>query len=223
MSYLPRVPVRFIPEHAEPLKSQSGDSGKGKYDHINFKPPQAVPPSAASSVAVSSTNLNQSFFITAVNTDNGSGLGLSTVNSFVINPFSGLMTLPGIALTNGVNSTSASTGSLYVQGGVGIGLSLSIGGRLQLFNGASYTSFISSASGNTTYTLPATSPATGSSVLSSTSTGVMSWMYTSGTNVKNVVAIYSLLSRASGVAVTHGQLVRVVDNYTSILKTALGY
>lgn len=49
------------------------------------------------------------------------------------------------------------------------------------------------------------------------------WMYTSGSNVKNVVAIYSLLSRASGVAVTHGQLVRVVDNYTSILKTALGY
>lgn len=49
------------------------------------------------------------------------------------------------------------------------------------------------------------------------------WMYTSGANVKNVLAIYSLLSRASGIAVTHGQLVRVVDNYTSILKTALGY
>ncbi len=49
------------------------------------------------------------------------------------------------------------------------------------------------------------------------------WMYTSGANVKNVVAIYSLLSRASGVAVTHGQLVSVVNNYTSILKTALGY
>lgn len=47
MSYLPRVPVRFIPEHAELLKSQSGDSGKGKYDHINFKPPQAVANAAA--------------------------------------------------------------------------------------------------------------------------------------------------------------------------------
>ena len=33
---------------------------------------QPVPPSAASSVAVSPTNLNQSFFITAVNTDIGS-------------------------------------------------------------------------------------------------------------------------------------------------------
>ena len=47
--------------------------------------------------------------------------------------------------------------------------------------------------------------------------------YTSGPNVKNIVAIYSLLSRASGVAVTHGQLINVVNNYTSILKTALGY
>lgn len=49
------------------------------------------------------------------------------------------------------------------------------------------------------------------------------WMYTSGASVKNVVAIYSLLSRSAGVAVTHGQLINVVNNYTSILKSALGY
>lgn len=49
------------------------------------------------------------------------------------------------------------------------------------------------------------------------------WFYTSGPNVQNVVAIYSLLSRSAGIAVSHGQLVNVVNNYTSILKTALGY
>jgi hypothetical protein len=47
--------------------------------------------------------------------------------------------------------------------------------------------------------------------------------FTSGPNVKNIVAITSLLSRQSGIAVTHGQIVNIVNNYTSILKTALGY
>lgn len=46
---------------------------------------------------------------------------------------------------------------------------------------------------------------------------------TSGPNVKNILAIYSLLSRSGGTAVTHGQLVNITNNYTSILKTALGY
>lgn len=46
---------------------------------------------------------------------------------------------------------------------------------------------------------------------------------TSGPDVKNIVAIYSLLSRTGGTAVTHGQLVNITNNYTSILKTALGY
>jgi hypothetical protein len=63
-----------------------------------------------------------------------------------------------------------------VYGGVGIGQSVSVGGRLQMFNGANYTAFVSSASGNTVYTLPATSPATGSSILQSTAAGVLSWV-----------------------------------------------
>lgn len=84
--------------------------------------------------------------------------------------------------TNNVNivptadSTSTSTGALTVAGGVGIGGSSSIGGRLQMFNGANYTAFVSGATGNTTYTLPPTSPATGTSVLQSTSAGVLSWV-----------------------------------------------
>jgi len=75
-----------------------------------------------------------------------------------------------------IASTSPSSGAFVITGGAGIGQSVSIGGRLQLFNGANNTSFVSSASGNTVYTLPANSPATGSSVLQSTSAGLMSWV-----------------------------------------------
>ena len=77
-------------------------------------------------------------------------------------------------VNSSIGSTTTSTGSIVSYGGAGIAGSLSLGGRLQLFNSSNYTAFISSASGNTTYTLPATSPATGSSVLQSTSAGVMS-------------------------------------------------
>lgn len=81
-----------------------------------------------------------------------------------------------VSLPVATASTTTGTGSLVVAGGVGIGGSASIGGRLQMFNGANYTAFVSSASGNTVYTLPATSPATGTSVLQSTSAGIMSWV-----------------------------------------------
>ena len=81
-----------------------------------------------------------------------------------------------VRLTNTTASTSSTTGAMTVSGGVGIGGSASIAGRLQLFNSSNFTAFVSSATGNTVYTLPATSPATGSSVLQSTSAGVMSWV-----------------------------------------------
>ena len=91
-----------------------------------------------------------------------------------------------------IASTNTSTGALVVTGGVGIGQSVSVGGRLQMFNGANYTAFVSSASGNTVYTLPATSPATGSSVLQSDTAGVMSWVpmvagASSGNTSQNIV------------------------------------
>ena len=81
-----------------------------------------------------------------------------------------------VRITNTTASTTSSSGALTVSGGVGIGNSISVAGRLQLFNGANYTALVSSATGNTVYTLPATSPATGSSVLQSTAGGVMSWV-----------------------------------------------
>ena len=82
----------------------------------------------------------------------------------------------GISVLYSANSTSTSTGALVINGGIGIGLSASIGGRLQLFNGSNYSAFVFAGSSNTTYTLPNTSPATGSSVLQSTSAGILSWV-----------------------------------------------
>ena len=101
------------------------------------------------------------------------GIGVSVDNLFVV---------------NNTNSVSSTTGSIVLSGGIGIGQSVSLSGRLQMFNGANYTSFVSSASGNTVYTLPATSPATGSSVLQSTSAGVLSWvpLAASGGTAQNV-------------------------------------
>ena len=90
-----------------------------------------------------------------------SAIGVSVDNIFVV---------------NNTNSVSSNTGSIISSGGIGIGQSAYISGRLQIFNSSNYTAFVSSASGNTVYTLPATSPATGSSVLQSTSAGVMSWV-----------------------------------------------
>ena len=120
-------------------------------------------------------------FTTDVTTDSGS-FSVFNTTATTINAFGAATTLSVGAATGKFthnstdNSSSISTGSVVVLGGAGIAKSVSVGGYLQLFNGANYTSFVSSASGNTVYTLPATSPATGSSVLQSTSAGVMSWV-----------------------------------------------
>jgi hypothetical protein len=110
------------------------------------------------------------------------GIGLS-------NPAYKLHVNSSVGFTASTASTNTTTGALIVTGGVGIGQSVSVGGRLQLFNGANFTAFVSSATGNTVYTLPATSPATGSSVLQSTASGVMSWvpMTASGNTAQNIV------------------------------------
>ena len=120
-------------------------------------------------------------FTTSVTTGSGT-FALFNATATTINAF-GAATVMSIGAATGKatfnstdDSSSTITGGLVVSGGAGIAKSVSIGGRLQMFNGANFTAFVSSASGNTVYTLPATSPATGSSVLQSTSTGVMSWV-----------------------------------------------
>jgi hypothetical protein len=138
---------------------------------------------------------------------------LINTNATTVNAFGSATTMSigaatGKATFNSTdNSTTVNTGSLIVSGGAGIAKSLSVGGYLQLFNANFYTSFVSSATGNTVYTLPATSPATGSSVLQSTSAGVMSWvpLAASGgvaTGVASRMAYYA--SAGSAITDTYG-------------------
>jgi hypothetical protein len=141
---------------------------------------QNVPPAAASSVAVAPTVVNGSFSITAVNSANGSGLGLSTIASFVVNPSTGLVSLSGLAVTSLTASGTTSSGALVVTGGVGIGASVNIGKSLNLWNPA-YTFSTNLASGaatsTITYILPPGPPnGLGTSVLSSSNTGTLSWI-----------------------------------------------
>lgn len=79
-------------------------------------------------------------------------------------------------LTSGTASTTIGTGTLTVAGGAGVSGVISLGGELKLFNGSFYTGFDSAATANTTYIWPATSPSTGTSVLSSDAAGNLSWI-----------------------------------------------
>ena len=131
-------------------------------------------------VAIGSENSSHTLLFTRpTSTVSGSGgIALSNDLTLFYNPSTEILSVSGLAVTSSVNSTSTTTGALNITGGASVGQSVSIGGRLQLFNSSLSTAFVSAQSGvNTTYTLPATSPtATGTSVLSSTMAGVMSWV-----------------------------------------------
>jgi hypothetical protein len=117
---------------------------------------------------------------TSTNISSSSGTGALTVTGGV-GIGGSLYVADTSRFESNINSITPGIGGLVATGGVGIGLSVSIGGRLQLFNSTLYTAFVGAQSGvNTTYTLPTTSPATGSSVLQSTSGGVMSWVPMTG-------------------------------------------
>ena len=82
-----------------------------------------------------------------------------------------------IVIYSNTDSTLTTNGALEVAGGVGIGKTTNIGGNLNLWKNSFFTGFKSAATASTTYTLPPTSPtATGTSVLASTQSGVMSWV-----------------------------------------------
>jgi len=138
---------------------------------------QAVPSAAASSVAVAPTVVNASFFIPVVNSASSSAVGLSSVSTLVINPSNNLVTLSGLAVTAVTQTTNSSTGALVVTNGAAVGQTLSVGGSLNIFNGANYTGFRFTGSASTTYTLPIRTPTgTGTSYLSSSVDGVMAWV-----------------------------------------------
>jgi hypothetical protein len=81
-----------------------------------------------------------------------------------------------LIISSSTASTTTSTGVLIVTGGVGVGQTLNLDGSLNFWNGSYYTGFKSSATASTTYILPQTSPATGTSVLSSDTIGNLSWV-----------------------------------------------
>jgi hypothetical protein len=188
-------------------------------------------------VAIGAENLSHTLLFTRpTSTVSGSG-GIAVSNDLTLffNPSTEILSVSGLAVTSSINSTSTTTGALNITGGAGIGQSLSIGGRLQLFNTSLSTAFVSAQSGvNTTYTLPATSPtATGTSVLSSTMAGVMSWVPLasggSGSGVVNAgTANFAAFYATSSAAVSEnanlqftGTGVSIGGNITSI-STATG-
>jgi hypothetical protein len=93
-----------------------------------------------------------------------------------------------------VNSTSLTTGALVVSGGAGFAKTIFVGdninifksgsvGALRLWNSANtfYTGLQAGApSANTTYTLPIAFPGSGTSVLASDTSGIMSWIASGG-------------------------------------------
>ena len=81
-----------------------------------------------------------------------------------------------VIISSSTASTIISTGALTISGGVGVGQTLNLGGSLDFWNGNYYTGFKSSATASTTYILPQTTPATGTSVLSSDTSGNLSWV-----------------------------------------------
>lgn len=128
------------------------------------------------------------------------GSGVLRWNTFATNA-----NLSGVLLVgDSTNSTSLITGAVKLNGGIAISSNASIGQTLLIFNGANYSAFRSGATGNTTYILPATSPATGSSVLSSTAEGVMSWvpLAASAGGVATGVASRMAYYATAGAAVT---------------------
>jgi hypothetical protein len=93
-----------------------------------------------------------------------------------------------------VNSTSLTTGALIVSGGAGFAKTIFVGdninifksgsvGALRLWNSANtfYTGLQAGApSANTTYTLPIAFPGSGTSVLSSDTSGTLNWVASGG-------------------------------------------
>ena len=134
----------------------------------------AVPPAAASSVAVSPTNDTGNRYLTFVSSSSGSGLALSTDTDLYYSASSNLLNVGTLS-----------------------------GSGISIVNGSNYSAFRYSGTANTTYTLPASTPATGTSVLQSTSGGVLSWVApSSGSLSGSGTSAYVPLWTSGGTALT---------------------
>jgi hypothetical protein len=126
----------------------------------------------------------------------------------------------------GFASTGDGTYTILVENGLTTGnnaLSIRAANALRFYNSGNtfFTGFIGAQSGvNTTYTLPTTSPATGTSVLQSTPAGVLSWVpMTAGGGSGSVnsgtagsVAFYA----ADGTALSGTGLIQVPTSGTAV-------
>ena len=177
-----------------------GDS-QNKIDFIGYSSGFSPASSGIGTFVIATFNDNSG---TSAFTPGTSGFDLGTA-VLRWNTFASNANLSGVLLVgDATNSTSLITGAVRLNGGIAISSNASIGQTLLIFNGANYSAFRSGATGNTTYTLPTTSPAIGSSVLSSTAAGVMSWVPLAAsaggvaTGVANRMAYYA----TAGAAVT---------------------
>jgi hypothetical protein len=177
-----------------------GDS-QNKIDFIGYSSGFSPASSGIGTFVIATFNDNSG---TSAFTPGTSGFDLGTSvlrwNTFASNAnLSGVLTVG-----DSTNTISLTTGAVRLNGGIAISSNASIGQTLLIFNGANYSAFRSGATGNTTYTLPTTSPAIGSSVLSSTAAGVMSWvpLAASGGGVATGVANRMAYYATAGSAVT---------------------
>jgi hypothetical protein len=177
-----------------------GDS-QNKIDIIGYSSGFSLASSGIGTFVIATFNDNSG---TSAFTPGTSGYDLGSAvlrwNTFASNAnLSGVLTVG-----DSTNTISLTTGAVRLNGGIAISSNASIGQTLLIFNGANYSAFRSGATGNTTYTLPTTSPAIGSSVLSSTAAGVMSWvpLAASGGGVATGVANRMAYYATAGSAVT---------------------
>ena len=136
-------------------------------------------------------------------------------------------------VTSGTNSTSLATGALVISGGVGIGKTMFVGdninifksgsvGALRLWNSANtfYTGIqAASPSSNTTYTLPAAFPGSGTSVLSSDTSGTMNWVAPGGSGTVTTLTSGLGISFSTGTTITTTGTVRFRRPVTLIFCT----
>ncbi len=80
-------------------------------------------------VIAANTNSNHVLLFTPTS-GSASGLAVSSNSTLVYNPSTEILSVSGLAVTSGTLTTSSSSGSLIVTGGVGIGSSLNVSGRV---------------------------------------------------------------------------------------------
>jgi hypothetical protein len=165
-------------------------------------------------------------------TGTASGAATSSNATLSYNPSSFVLSVSGLAVTATTTSTSTTTGALVVTGGVGIvgsifggstisaadNIEIKSGKELRLNNSGNtfYTGIKAGANGsNTTYTLPAAFPGSGTSVLQSDTAGTLTWVgivgsattsqninLAAGANNSNHSVVFSLNATGSGVALS---------------------